>query len=217
MNILLAAATKLELEPFLTKRNESYTNGANHQVTPLITGVGMTQTTWHLTKYCCNQSVDLIIQAGIAGAFHKDISLGSVYVVENEYFGDLGVEEDHHFFDLFDKKFIVPNTHPFSKIALQNLSIKQYNPIDLPVTNAITVNEITTRPERIEQLKKKYPASLESMEGAALHYLALQMDIPFIQIRAVSNYVGERNKANWKIPLAIANLNAQLNELINSL
>jgi futalosine hydrolase len=48
------------------------------------------------------------------------------------------------------------------------------------------------------------------MEGAALHYVCLQMNRPFLQIRAISNYVTPRNRAAWKIGEAVMALNAQL-------
>jgi futalosine hydrolase len=53
------------------------------------------------------------------------------------------------------------------------------------------------------------------MEGAALHYVCLQENIPFVQIRSVSNYVGERDKTKWKIQEAIENLNRELLLMIN--
>jgi futalosine hydrolase len=34
------------------------------------------------------------------------------------------------------------------------------------------------------------------MEGAALHFVCLQEDISFIQLRAISNFVGERDSGN---------------------
>jgi futalosine hydrolase len=46
------------------------------------------------------------------------------------------------------------------------------------------------------------------MEGAALHYVGGITNTPFIQIRAVSNYVGERNKAKWKLKESIEQLEA---------
>ena len=39
----------------------------------------------------------------------------------------------------------------------------------------------------------------------------------FLQLRSISNYVEERNKANWDIPLAIKNLNDKLSEVIDVL
>ena len=52
------------------------------------------------------------------------------------------------------------------------------------------------------------------MEGAALHYVCLMEKIPFLQIRSISNYVGERNKRNWNMKEAIANLNKKLIEFV---
>ena len=48
------------------------------------------------------------------------------------------------------------------------------------------------------------------MEGAALHYVCLQMAQPFLQLRAISNYVMPRDRAAWKIGDAVTALNAQL-------
>jgi len=87
----------------------------------------------------------------------------------------------------------------------------------LPPVRAITVNEITTRAERIKQLMEKYTPAAESMEGAAFHYVCLQEGIPFIQLRAISNFIGERDKSQWKMEEAIGNLNQQLIRFLNKL
>jgi futalosine hydrolase len=53
------------------------------------------------------------------------------------------------------------------------------------------------------------------MEGAAFHYIALMEKIPYIQLRAVSNMVGERDKSKWKMKEAINALNEQLITMVN--
>jgi futalosine hydrolase len=55
------------------------------------------------------------------------------------------------------------------------------------------------------------------MEGAALHYVCREANIPFIQVRAISNYVGERNKEHWKIKEAIDSLNEHLLKYVEKL
>jgi futalosine hydrolase len=45
------------------------------------------------------------------------------------------------------------------------------------------------------------------MEGAALHYVCLQLAVPFAQVRSISNYVTPRDKSLWKMKDAIINLN----------
>jgi futalosine hydrolase len=81
----------------------------------------------------------------------------------------------------------------------------------------VTINTITTDKKIIERYRTKYKAQIESMEGAALHYIGRDLNIPFIQIRAVSNYVGERNKAKWKMQEAIYNLNETVLQYLDAL
>ncbi|KKO19734.1 MAG: hypothetical protein BROFUL_01556 [Candidatus Brocadia fulgida] len=45
------------------------------------------------------------------------------------------------------------------------------------------------------------------MEGAAFFYACLMERIPCLQIRTISNYIEDRNKGRWNVPLAIDNLN----------
>jgi futalosine hydrolase len=55
------------------------------------------------------------------------------------------------------------------------------------------------------------------MEGAAFMFVCELENIPYVQIRAVSNYVEKRNREAWNIPLAIVNLNKQVFEIIDQL
>jgi len=41
--------------------------------------------------------------------------------------------------------------------------------------------------------------------------------VPFIQLRSMSNYIGERNKKNWNMQSSISNLNRELINLIEQL
>jgi len=67
------------------------------------------------------------------------------------------------------------------------------------------------------KLKNKYLPVVESMEGAAFHFVCIMEKIRFIQIRGISNYVGERDKSKWKIEAAVNELNNQLINLINQI
>ena len=55
------------------------------------------------------------------------------------------------------------------------------------------------------------------MEGAAFHYVCLQENIPFVQLRAISNFVGERDKSKWLMKEAIENLNRETIALVHPL
>ena len=55
------------------------------------------------------------------------------------------------------------------------------------------------------------------MEGAALHYVCREMNIPFLQIRAASNYIGERDKEKWQMKEAIGCLNETILRYVDEL
>ena len=169
-------------------------------------GVGLLSSTFSLTKIVYDEQPDLLIQAGIAGCFNANITLGKVVVVKDEFLGDTGVEENGVFKDIFDLGLETKDGHPYFDKRLRNEGLSTLNLLRLQEVVSITINEVTTRPERIKQLQKKYVPVIESMEGAALHYVALQTKTPFIQIRAISNYIGERDKTKWKMKTALENL-----------
>jgi len=70
---------------------------------------------------------------------------------------------------------------------------------------------------KIQQLKKRTTGQIESLEGAACFYVCMMLKTNVIQLRAISNMVEPRNRSNWKIELAITNLNATLNLLLDEL
>lgn len=210
MRILLCSATSLEIRPVLDKIMQM---PPRHSVEPFVTGVGILTACYHLTNRLCKNDIDLVILAGIGGTFLADEPSGKVYLVQEDLVADLGVEENNEWKDLFDLRLQENSDYPFSGGILVNE--KSWNQLLLPVARGCTVNEISTRPTRIQQYVKKYAPVIESMEGAAIHYVCLQKSIPFIHIRAVSNFIGERDKNKWSIPLAVRNLNEELERILS--
>jgi futalosine hydrolase len=172
------------------------------------TGIGMLASGVKLTQLAATHKPDLIIQMGIAGSYSKKEPLGKVMVVASESIADLGVREKGLFTDLFDSQLIKENEAPFKKRKLTNPTIRSLNILKTDTVAAVTINEITTSPKRIKEIIAAHKPVLESMEGAALHYVGSLTKTPFIQIRAISNYVGERNKAKWKLKESIEQLEA---------
>jgi futalosine hydrolase len=211
MNCLLTAATAKEISPFL----DCYRNSTNKpDVDILITGIGLTATTYALTKQINLKKPDLIIQAGIAGCFNRNISLGSVVVVKQDAIADLSVIENKQLKTMFDLKLTSFNKFPFRKGCLVNPGKELIKQTKLKAVKAVSVNHVTTSKQMMQFYEDKFQPAIESMEGAALHYVCVMEKIPFLQIRAVSNYIGERNKKNWDMKEAIANLNKKLIELM---
>lgn len=211
MNILLVSATELEIKPlkkFLTSIKE---------IDILITGVGTVATCYHLMNALSKKKYDYILQVGIAGSFDKKIALGSAVIVGADSFADLGVVENKNFNSVYAMGLIDGNKAPFKNNALPNPHKKLLKTLNLSIVNSVTVNEITTNKKRIDYYKEYYNASVESMEGAAFHYTLIKEKIPFLQIRTISNYVGERNKSFWKIEESITLLADITKTLINQI
>lgn len=216
MYILLVAATKKEIEPTIQWLQQQQYQVQDHEVDVLITGIGGIHTTYLLSYNIHLDRPDYIVQAGIAGSFTSDFPPGSLLFIDEEVHGDLGVEENEQFKDVFELQLQEINTGPYTGRFLVNPYCNEWQEFDLPFDRGITVNEVTTQPKRVQQIQQKYDPVVETMEGAAFHYTALMEKIPFMQLRAISNYVGERNKANWQIKEAIGGLNEQLIKILKS-
>lgn len=207
MQILLIAATKDEIGPEFYK----YPG-----IDVLITGPGIPSTMYHLQKRMQQIDYEFILQAGIAGTFTEDIDLGQVVLVKQDTFGDLGMEDKENFTSIFDSGLCNKDEFPFKNGWLVNTN-KIFEQPDLTDVKAISVNKVSESLLQKQQLIKRFDPGIESMEGAALHYVCLQENIPFLQLRSISNYVGERDKEKWKTKEAINNLNTELTKLISRL
>lgn len=216
MNCLVVAATVMEIKPFLEYYRSNKELPLYLQVDILITGLGLTATTYSLTKQLNIKRPDIVIQAGIGGCFDKSLALGDVFAIKQDAFADMGVIESGKLKNLFDLGLVGEHQFPFSKGWLVNKS-DLLKKVKLKKANAISVNEITTAIKKIGLYRDKYDPVVESMEGAALHYVCGMEKISFLQIRSVSNYIGERNKKKWKIKESIFNLNNELIRLLEKL
>jgi futalosine hydrolase len=213
MDILLIAATNFEIQPTINFLTESNNVIGKNRFTVLIAGIGSMSTTYWLTKAIGNKRPHMIIQAGIGGSFSENYPPGSVVLINEEVTGDLGVEENNEFKDVFDMG-LPQITGPYTGKSLVNNNLELLQQQNLPLVRSVTINEISTRQQRIQQLQQKYQPVVESMEGAAFHYVAITEKIPYLQLRAISNFIGERDKSKWKMKEAIEALNEKLKEMI---
>lgn len=195
MKPLIVSATTMEIADSISYLDE-------HNVPYLITGVGMVATTYALTQYLSKNNCDYIINVGIAGSFDKTITMGEVIEIHKDIFSELGAEDNDIFVSI-------------EQLELGNATYESIMNTDihteLPKYDAITVNTVHGNELSIKKVKNRLPNTvIESMEGAAVFYVANQFNIGSIQVRAISNYVEKRNRLNWNIPLAIKNLNVWL-------
>ena len=216
MNCLLVSATSFEIAPFLDKLQQKSGSYTGLPPDVLVTGIGLTAAAYAITRQLQLKRYDLAIQAGIAGCFDRGLPLGKVVVIGRDTIADQGVLENKTFNTVFDMKLVPENKFPYTKGWLVNPHKELLKQTGLKAVKGISVNEISTGRGRIQLLEAKYAGVAESMEGAAFHYTCLMEGVPFVQLRSLSNYTGERNKAKWKMKDAMANLNDTLSNIFNS-
>ncbi len=224
MNILIAAATPFEIGPlldYLTKNSNQSEDGTFNiqklKITPFIHGVGSVLTATHLSHALGKSEFHLVLQAGIGGAYDNSFKLGDVVQVTQDGFLDVGVEEKNgDFTSIFEMGLIEPNQYPFQETWIKSES--ETSPTFLRKVNGGTVNKVHGSKESIDKTVAKYPEiEVESMEGAAAAYACKIFEVPFIQIRGISNYVEPRNRDNWELELAINKLNEVLIGMVETL
>jgi futalosine hydrolase len=213
MRILIVSATVFELQPLLDElgvKNGQAVKHRSHEVHFLHTGVGMTQTAYALTKELRN-SYNLVINAGIAGSFYRGIKVGEVVQVISDCIVELGAEDDEEFIPF--KDLSLPGKNTFSNSShLITATLDE-----LKKVMGATVNKVHGNENSISLLLKRFDVEVETMEGAAMALVCEQEQVPYLQIRSISNYVTKRNRDAWDIPLAIKNLNTALLQLLNEI
>jgi len=192
MKILLIAASSDEII------KESFPNSEI-----LISGVGMVNTTFFLTKELCENQYDLVINMGVAGSFTDEIKVGEVVEIVEDYFSEIGFENGAEFKQFSDFEIA-------TKYSVEGKT-------NLPKVNGITVNTVHGNEASIAKIIDRLNPDVESMEGAAVFKVCKEFAVPCMQVRAISNKVEKRNKENWDLPLAIQNLNTAVMELITEI
>lgn len=194
----------------------------------LATGPGVVNTAHFLTAALLSKRPSLIIQTGCAGVFRESgLGVGDVAVAACEVDVYTGLEpEDGGPF---------PAPLPFPLMEVEGKSIGTHYPMREPLINAvvemlqpfgaasgfqvgkgpfITVSTITATDQRAKALYDRFKPCMEQMEGAAAAHIALLHDIPILEIRGAGNWVGNRDKSAWDIPLACRNAGKAVGEVL---
>lgn len=190
MNVLIVSATAQEVQT-------DYPH--------LVTGVGMVATAMVVSKALAEKQYDLVVNVGIAGSFNRSIPLGSVVEVVKDRLSEMGAQDGSQFLSPAEMGLEIMTT------------IEMPVQTDLPSVSGITVNTVHGDDKAISQIVHRLNPQVESMEGAACMMACQNAGLPCVQLRAISNYVEKRNKANWNIPLAIQNLNQELSNFLAKL
>ena len=192
----------------------------------LETGIGAVNTAQALTVALQEVDPELVLQIGIGGAYlSSGLDKGDLALATEENYGDLGV--------------ITPaGWSPADEIGIPVLSADRdyYNtyPVDPTlVTKAqhileqlgecvvrgpfVTVQQCTGREDIGNELAARFNAICENMEGAAAAHICKLYEVPFLELRAISNRVEDRNKDAWDIPRAAQRVQIAARKFVEAL
>lgn len=144
----------------------------------------------------------LVVSAGIGGAFTPVTPLGSLIVADGIVAADLGAETADGFLPVtalgFGRDRFTPPPALVREVAAATGAAAG------PV---LTVSTVTGSAERAGALLAAHPGALaEAMEGFGVAEAAARADVPVLEVRAVSNAVGPRDRDAWRIGDALAAL-----------
>ncbi len=205
MKIAVVTATELEMQPIRAYLLERLYLRKHHRFDLWVSGVGIMHTTHALSDLLFGEKPDIVIQAGVGGSFHPlRHPIGSAVAIGSEIQGDLGVmEPEEGWKGLPEMGLMDPDLAPYMAGRLINPHKNLLARSGLPIVNGVTVNRVSTEAVMIHRMAHELNADVESMEGAAFHYVCLQAGLPFLQLRGLSNMVGDRDKSRWHMTDAL--------------
>lgn len=211
MNILFCAAEQEELDCALVALRAYESRIADKvRVDSLLTGIGTTSCCYNLTKKILEEQnngnpVTLVVNIGLAGSYNTDkFPVGSVALVKSEHHGDLGFMTKDGFKSLFSAKSLNANLFPYKNGELEMTSLPEFFQEifkDMPAARGITTQTVTGEDGVTAENKARY--DIESMEGAGVFYVCLCEHVKFVELRAISNPVGQSDSSQWEIGKAL--------------
>jgi len=187
-------------------------------------GIGKVNAAHTTTLLTETFNVSRVLLTGIGGAYPDPvINKGDVAIATSEVYGDEGV--------------IGRVWHDLREIGIPLLTHRRrriFNeiPVDTTITGAlkkiegtthivmgrfVTVSSCSGTEEIALKRKRRFRAICENMEGAAVAHICMLYNLPFTEIRGISNYAGIRDRRRWDIERASLNAQEIVRELLRLL
>lgn len=180
----------------------------------LITGIGPVNAAMALGKLV-GQKPDLagVVNMGIAGSFSlQAFPLGSVVGVHTEIWPEFGLYTEQGLDarglgfgqGRVQKKVVWDSLSLQPDVDAHNMGLELDS--GWPGVVSLSVAGVSGTLQRARQLQTQTNADIENMEGFALAWACTVHEIPFVQIRSISNRVGWRSQKEWDMDAAFMSL-----------
>ncbi|MER6712349.1 futalosine hydrolase [Streptomyces sp. NPDC000877] len=168
------------------------------------TASALTAAALHGTPY------DLVVSAGIGGGFQPDAPVGALVVADEVVAADLGAETEDGFLSVTELGFGTVRHRPPGELVRRVAEVTGAR-----AGAVLTVSTVTGTAARAATLRERHPTALaEAMEGFGVAEAAVAQGVPVLEVRAISNPVGPRDRATWRIPDALAALTEGFGKLV---
>jgi futalosine hydrolase len=166
-------------------------------------GVGPAAAAAGTARLLARNAYRAVLSVGIAGGFPGRAEVGSTVLATRTIAADLGAESPDGFLPVEELGFgsSLLETDPVLLKALREA---------LPHALAgdiLTLSTVTGTAETTARLAARFPdAVAEAMEGYGVAIAAAGAGLPFAELRTISNPIGPRDRAAWRLADAFAAL-----------
>ncbi len=174
-----------------------------------VAGVGQVAAAVSTAKALMRAEYRLVINAGIAGGFPERAEVGSLVVADEIVAADLGAESQEGFLSLDELGFGSARISVDQGVVTALTAALRAAGLSAQAGPVLTLSTVTGSAETAALLADRVPgAAAEAMEGYGVALAAQDRGIPALEIRAISNPVGPRDRSAWRIKEALAALEA---------
>lgn len=202
-----AAAAHLSAHPARLGRLRSLQAQAPLGSTVVVAGgVGPAAAAASTSAALAADTFDLVLSAGIAGGFPPAL-IGGVVVASRSVLADLGVETAEGFVAL--SAIGIGGTEAFTVDAAVHAELLAR--AGGSAGTVLTVTTVTGTDATATLRQQRYPDVVaEAMEGGGVATAAQLHGVAFAEVRTISNLVGPRDRASWRIDEALRALGGAL-------
>ncbi len=183
----------------------------NRVVTVASLGVGKVNTAAGLALLLPRLRPAAVLQLGIGGAFAESgLEVGDVAVAASEVHTDTGVGEGDAWLGMEALGFPLLRSEPPRYNAFPTdagLSRQASATAGVPLVPFATSERVTATFAAASLFQQRFGVAVESMEGAAAAQVCLALGVRFLELRGISNVVGERDKGAWNVTGAVRAVN----------